>query len=252
MRLFRKKIEDMEPSPWQERLGRYAGIGDFILDLIIIFLVVSLFRIFFFAPFRVQQESMLPNILDGEYILVSKLPYNDWVGWKDYKRYDIIVVRPSIQKNAENNYLIKRLIGLPGETLKSREGSLWVRPVGQEEFEKVEDSFLAENNRGTTCLWSRSCTGLEKSEEMLLTIPEGSYFVLGDNRTRSSDSRNCFGEMGCSEDGNRFLSKNEVEGRAIFVFARQHKVADWWRLWDRFSFDVIRKISNPVFDAPAS
>lgn len=211
------------------------AILDFLTDVVVIFAVVLLvIKPFFFAPFRVQQDSMLPNILDGEFIVVWKLPYK--LG-SSYERNDVVVFRP---RSNDVNYLIKRVVGLPGETVRFGQGYVSVRETGESEFRRLPESFLSARNLGNTCVASSQCTLAEKTKQIDITVPADAYLVLGDNRLASRDSRTCF-LSNCSDEALRFLSKSEIEGRALFAFAR------FWKSngKGKISFKNIRLIGNP-------
>jgi signal peptidase I len=109
------------------------------------------------------------------------------------------------------------VIGLPGEMIRFAEGFVW---IGNEnsEFEKLDESFLAPANFGNTCL-SNFCSELTKDQIIDIAIPADEYFVMGDNRLGSRDSRSCF-ESSCADESDHFLPHDEIEGRAFLVFAR--------------------------------
>lgn len=202
---------------WPQNFTQWRdAIIDFLADAVIIFvLVFAIIRPFVAAPFQVQQNSMEPNIHDGEYIIVSKLPYNQHLGWRTYERGDVVVFRPST--NPET-YLIKRIIGLPGETLRILDGAVYLRDDTTSQYTRLADDYLGDANQGNTCVRNNNgCNPYEKRIVLNVTVPEGEYFVLGDNRLVSRDSRSCF--LGsCREDSNRFVAKGEIEGRAFFTF----------------------------------
>jgi signal peptidase I len=227
-KLFKKIIGlPKNVKQWQE------SALDFLADIVIIFLVVFLIiRPFIAAPFQVQQNSMEPNVHDSEYIIVSKLPYNQTIGWQTYQRGDVVVFRPPTQPE---NYLIKRVIGLPGETVQFFDGSVWVRAADATEFTRLADDFLAAENQGETCLdaFNHACTNRDKRQKAEITVPAGHYFVMGDNRLASRDGRTCFVGR-CAKDEDRFLAFAEIEGRAWFTF---------------FPLTGMRTLANNVFDA---
>jgi len=207
MKIFERLIPKKKKlSPMQ------TAVVDFLLDVVVIFfLVLVVIKPLFFAPFRVQQQSMTPNVLDGEFIIVWKTPY---VFGAEYDRDDIVVFKPPHGEN----YLIKRVIGLPGDTLRIAEGYTWIKNEDGE-FEKLDESFLASHNLGNTCANTSHCTAAEKAKEVDFEVPEGSYFVMGDNRLASRDSRSCF-EMACDENNSNFITQKEIEGKAVLSFAR--------------------------------
>lgn len=208
-RVFRCTAENPLPA-WQDALFK------FLTDAVVIFLLVFLIiRPFFVAPFQVQQRSMEPNVHDGEYIFVAKLPYNRLLGWRDYARGEVVVFKPS----GGADYLIKRIIGLPGEDVRLADGSVWVRATESKPWQKLDDSFLATKNRGNTCpvVNGLDCDADGKQTETVWHVPEGEYFVLGDNRTESRDSRQCFSGV-CNAEEDHFIIRSRIEGRAWVVF----------------------------------
>jgi signal peptidase I len=236
VKLAKMKIFSEMKLPKNKKLSPLAGaLVDFFSDVILIFvLVLLIIKPLFFAPFRVQQQSMTPNVLDGEFIIVWKTPY---LFGQEYERNDIVVLRPPDSEN----YLIKRVIGLPGETIRFSDGFILIENA-QGEFELLDESFLSAQNYGNTCL-ENFCNEAAKSETIDLEIPAGEYFVMGDNRLGSRDSRSCF-KTGCSDDNQRFLAQDEVEGRAFVVFAR------FWKEdgSQNFTIKTARFLSDPLQD----
>lgn len=131
---------------------------------------------------QVRGDSMYPTLSDGDNLIVDKLTYR----FSDPKRYDIIVFPFQYQ---EDTFYIKRVIGLPGETVQIREGSIYINGRALEE----DYGYETINNPGLA------------SEPV--TLGEDEYFVLGDNRNNSADSRE-------PSVGN--ISRDDIIGRAIF------------------------------------
>ncbi|PKG25189.1 signal peptidase I [Niallia nealsonii] len=141
--------------------------------LIIAVLLAFVIRYFLFAPIVVDGESMMPTLHDQDRMIVNKLNYKI----SDPKRFDIIVFHAP-----EGKDYIKRIIGLPGDTLEYKDDVLYINgkayeePYLEEYKKQVVDGPLTE-----------SFTLEEKTGEK--TVPEGELFVMGDNRRDSKDSR---------------------------------------------------------------
>ncbi|MEO6728815.1 MAG: signal peptidase I [Candidatus Dojkabacteria bacterium] len=144
---------------------------------VIVAIVICIFIITFVAaPNEVDGTSMQPNYATGDRLYTNRLSH--WVGSTplgstlglNYKRGDVVVVeKPGVVA------LIKRIVGMPGETLKIFEGKVYIN--GKE----LQESYLPE---GTI-----TSQGTFLKENVEVNIPEGNYFVMGDNRRVSSDSR---------------------------------------------------------------
>lgn len=193
---------------------------DIFLNIVIIIGLVFIIRTFVISPFQVYGPSMCDtmNFVDGrcqrafgEYIIVNKFGYQNFLGWKvgEPKRGDIIVFKPP--KHLDE-YFIKRVIGLPGETIKLQNGEVFIVNKENPQGFKLEENYLNHTNKGNT-----AATG----GVSLFEVPQGEYFVLGDNRTQSSDSRSCFSESLsalCGQNGNiPFVPAQNIEGKAWLV-----------------------------------
>lgn len=129
-----------------------------IKDNIIIILVVVLFRTFIATPAVVNGDSMDNTLKDGHIVLINKLSYV----FGDVKRFDIVV----LNNETDSDKIIKRVIGLPNEKIEYKEGKLF---INDSEI-KLEIKF-------------------EDTEDFVFETKENEYFVLGDNRDVSKDSR---------------------------------------------------------------
>lgn len=150
-------------------------------------LIIFVFiRTFFFSNYVVEGESMMPTLQDGNKLVVNKIGYQ--IG--ELNRFDVIV----FHANQEEDY-VKRIIGLPGDTLEYRDDVLYIN--GKKVKEPYLDKYRKEafGSRLTGDFTLLELTGTE-------TVPKDHIFVLGDNRLGSRDSR----EFG-------FVSVDQVVGK---------------------------------------
>ena len=158
-------------------------------------------------PFKINGQSMYESYYDKQFIIVDRLSYRDipliW-SIQEVERWDVIVFAPWVSD--ERKYFIKRVLGLPGETLKIEWGKVYIQKVGADDFVEIDESvYLSdENDNNTTVKGNKS--------EMIYLIPENRYFVMGDNRNHSTDSRTCF--QSCSVRGN-YVQPSEIIGKAL-------------------------------------
>jgi signal peptidase I len=152
--------------------GRRLGgcLFELVETLVLTVLIFFGIQTFVAQPYQVRQQSMEQTLAPGEYVLVDKLSSR----WNDYERGDIVVFRPPDTVGSEDQTpFIKRLIGLPGDVVEIRDDGL----VYVNEQRLSEDYLFGapptEPGPGGTN-W---------------VVPEGSYFVMGDHRNASSDSR---------------------------------------------------------------
>ncbi len=174
---------------------------DIVTIGILVFCIIIPIHTFLFQPFFVRGSSMEPNFKDGEYLVVEELGYKqtmlgignwDWFALKpfeEFKRDEVVVFHPPLNGDV---FYIKRIIGLPGETVKIHGGSVTiVTPDAPEEQPLNERAYLDPT--------------ITTVGERLVTLGPDEYYVLGDNRGVSQDSRS-FGP----------ISKDHVIGKVIF------------------------------------
>ena len=151
-----------------------------IIIYVSIFLLIIIIRTFIVTPIRVNGDSMNPTLKDGEIMILNKIGYSI----NGVERFDIVVV------DYNGDKLIKRVIGLPGETVEYKDDTLYING------KKIEENF---KKNGKTNDYSIIETGYK-------TIPKDKYFVVGDNRVNSADSR----VIG-------LVDKDQILGKANFV-----------------------------------
>ncbi|MGX7419283.1 signal peptidase I [Carnobacterium gallinarum] len=171
----------MKNKAWRDHLW------DWFKALILAGCVVVLLRYFLLLPIMVQGSSMIPTLHQGDQMIVESI--------SKIKRFDVIVFQ-----DASERTLVKRVIGLPGEEIRYDHDQLYVNN------KEVSEPFLKNNlveaagETWTSNFDLKQLTGVNK-------IPKDSYFVLGDNRRSSNDSR-VFG----------FITKDEIIGKTNFVY----------------------------------
>lgn len=137
-----------------------------ILLVAVIVILVLVVRFFIAQPFVVRGESMYPTFKNGNYLVIDEVSYK--LG--DPERGDVVVFR---YPNNPAVFYIKRIIGLPGETVHIRKGEVTITKTDKSEVTLPEPYVVAED---ATYTFER-------------TLGPGEYFVMGDNRPKSSDSR---------------------------------------------------------------
>lgn len=140
--------------------------------LLIAFGLAAIIRIFLFTPIVVDGESMLPTLEHGDRMIVNKIGYD--IG--EPNRFDIIVFHAPEAKD-----YIKRIIGLPGDHVAYEDDQLYING------EPVDEPYLDEYKEGINGTLTEDFTLEEKINAG--TVPEGTVFVMGDNRRHSKDSR---------------------------------------------------------------
>lgn len=167
-----------------------SWIKAFIIALFLVWLV----RAFIIIPIEVEGPSMSPTLVDQDYLIVEKLSYQ----LSNPNRFDIIVFHAT----EERDY-IKRIIGLPGETVEYKEDQLYVNN------QLVEEPFLADqlSENQLNFPFTNDFNLAEGIPGRHQEIPEGYYLVLGDNRQNSTDSR----MIG-------LISEEDIIGRARFIY----------------------------------
>ncbi len=188
-------------------------LADLFLDIVIILIIVVFIRVFLMSPFQVKGRSMYDTFENGDFIIVDEISYR----FGDPQRGDIIVFKPPTKdsvseqtglacffrktyaritgENTEtacivSDYFVKRIIGTPGDTVKIKDGKVYVKPRNSDNEFKLVEAYLMPENQNHTCLTqSNSCATTLDMDGKTFEVPEDFYFVLGDNRNGSNDSR---------------------------------------------------------------
>ena len=150
----------------------FKRLGSFFLDVfeVIVFAVGIFFFVYLLVmrPHKIDGQSMMPNFPDSEYLLTEKVTYY----FRAPERGDVVVFTPPVTNLDE---YIKRVIATPGENVMVKDCKVYINN------KQLNESYIAD----TVC--TNGGTFLEEGKEF--TVPEGEYFVMGDNRPNSSDSR---------------------------------------------------------------
>lgn len=147
-----------------EKETKSESWSDLLRFALICLLIVVPFRMFIAQPYIVEGSSMDPTFKNGDYLIVDQMSYN----FKTPARGEVIILK---FPQDTSRYLIKRVIGLPGETVMIKNGNVTIK-----------------NSQGELPL-DETYVRFEKSDTGEFQLGEGEYFVMGDNRAASSDSR---------------------------------------------------------------
>jgi len=173
----------------EKKEDTYQGVGRFILEvvkiIILAFIIIVPIRVFLFQPFFVQGASMEPSFENGQYLIINELGFKETnVGFKEHNLFKISSFRDIERQQVmvfrypldSRKFFIKRIIGLPGEKIQIKNGQVSIfNKENPEGFILDEKEYLL--------------LGLRTPGEVVTTIGSDEYFVMGDNRMFSSDSR---------------------------------------------------------------
>lgn len=204
-----------------------------------VILIVLLIRSFVVEPYRIPSASMMPGLVDGDFIFVNKYSYGlrlpvlntKFLSTGQPQRGDVIVFR--LPSNPSIHY-IKRLIGLPGDHIVVHDNTIFINGARVPEKRDGEYSggygFTAADleverigERDHMIMLARN----RMSKDYETVVPPGQYFFMGDNRNDSEDSR--FGQVG-------FVPDRNLDGRATLIWMNWQ--IPGWPLWHRFGTKI--------------
>jgi signal peptidase I len=228
-----------------------GGVVDFIKTIVWAVLIAIGIRTVAFEPFNIPSGSMIPSLLVGDYLFVSKYSYGysrfSLPGWltdldvfgeriffRPPDRGDVAVFK--LPRDNKTDY-IKRIIGLPGDRIQVKSGLLHINgePVRRERIEDYVDrdagtaqripQYIETLPNGRKHRIIEYTDRSEYDETPVYVVPPGKYFAMGDNRDNSLDSRVP------SPNGVGFVPAENLVGRAEFLFFSTNGSARLWEVW---------------------
>ncbi|MEY9979549.1 signal peptidase I [Lysinibacillus sp. RC79] len=170
---------------------------EWIKAIVFALLVAFVIKQFLFTPVLVQGASMMPTLEDKDRVIINRIGPK----FKSIDRFDVVVVENVLLNKKEEN-IIKRVVGLPGDKIEYKDDQLYIN--GEKFSEPYLDQYKKElKDTGSLTYDFTLDQNLGKT-----TVPEGQYFVLGDNRRVSNDSRNP--EVG-------FIPKERIMGTTSII-----------------------------------
>lgn len=177
-------VSDGAPAT-SERAGSRRALGcafEIVETLVLTLLIYLVIHNFVAQPFEVQQDSMLPTIVDGEYILIDKLTPR----FGGYEYGDVVVFDPPSGSglDAQGIPFIKRIIGMPGDTVSLENGRVFVTRQDANPV-RIQEEYILRGADGA----SAATTCPRPDCPLTWIVGDEEYFVMGDNRPSSQDSR---------------------------------------------------------------
>lgn len=229
-----------------EEKNTQSGFWETTKTVIYAVLIALFVRTIFAEPFSIPSGSMIPTLLVGDYLFVSKMSYGyskhsmplsiplikGRIFYEEPKRGDVIVFK--MPSDNRTDY-IKRLIGLPGDKIQVKEGRLFIN--GNMVERRDESEYVMRDPSGKALRFKKFTEVLPEGTSHLIieasddasfdnteefTVPEDHFFMMGDNRDNSLDSRSI--KVG-------FVPKVNLVGKAKFLFFSNDGSAAWWQIW---------------------
>jgi signal peptidase I len=233
------------PAP---EMSALEGGKETLRTIIMALLIALVIRTFAYEPFNIPSSSMVPTLLVGDFLFVSKfsygygsegtflgfIPFTGRIFGHDPQRGDVVVFK--LPRDPSVDY-IKRLIGLPGDSVQMRQGILYLNgvPVERDRMDKLTDVADTEPPENATDYVEHLPQGpshiirkLGDDEPLdntdVFVVPPHHYFFMGDNRDNSQDSRAPHGGVG-------FVPEENLVGKAEFLFFSIDAHTHFWEVW---------------------
>jgi signal peptidase I len=225
-----------------------GGVAELVKTLVYAVVIAVFIRTFFYEPFNIPSASMVPTLLIGDYLFVSKFSYgysryslpfglpifHGRIFFRPPQRGDVVVFK--LPRDPSLDY-IKRVIGLPGDRIQMKGGLLYINGtlVKREPTDGCDVPPEAAGAQVVQRYWETLPNGvghciIELGDDRLLDntpvflVPPDSYFMMGDNRDNSSDSRDPASGVG-------YVPAENLVGHAEFIFFSTNGYASWWEIW---------------------
>ena len=244
------KTEEIVRNAGAEGKAEESWLSVFIWALVI----ALLFRTFVYQPFKIPSKSMMENLLVGDYLLVSKMAYGyshhsfpfspDLFSGRIFEspveRGDVVVFRLPREPDI---YYIKRIVGLPGDTIQMKKSRLYLN--GKIVERKYAGEFKITSKQGRLDSYPKYeetlpggksymtlddgwAIGGDSDDTAVFMVPEGHYFAMGDNRDHSKDSR------WKKSEGVGYVPFENIVGRAEVIWVSFDDNAKLWEFWKWF------------------
>lgn len=178
------EVHTVPLQPQTKKRPWWKGAWEFLRFIIIVVAIVVVVRVFIAQPFVVSGTSMVPTYENSNYLIIDELTYR----FREPQRGDVIVFHPPVDMNT---YYIKRIIGVPGDTVTISNSVVQIKNTEHPDGIILKEEYITPDAKG---------------DNFSVTVKDGEYFVMGDNRPASFDSRRW-----------GLLPKKNITGR---VFAR--------------------------------
>jgi signal peptidase I len=242
--------ENVQVADSSEKSGAVNEVVEIIKTVVYALAIALVLRVLLFQPFTIPSASMEPNLYEGDYIIVSKFTYGysrhsapfsppmfeGRILGRPAERGDIVVFK--LPRDGHTDY-VKRVIGLPGDRIQMREGRLYLN--GEMVPREAQGTFREDSGYG----FQRDVTRYQETlpggrtymtndfgpeydldDTGVFVVPEGHYFMMGDNRDNSSDSRVSPGAGGVG-----FVPAENLVGKAQIILLSWHRGASILKPW---------------------